>query len=227
MALNDQVLDARENNWLAAVHVVLEGRGQAKRERAGVAFLDVSTGEFLAAEGAPSDIAPLLRTFRPKETLHLRHGEPESLDLTGYRFPLDDWVWQSDFARETLERHFGTKGRKGFGLDGQPLAIIAAGAALHYVDTTKHDRLGHIASLGRVEWGSNVAMDGFTIRNLELIYSPHPDGVSLLDVLDKTLTPMGGRLLRKWLVLPLKSLKAIEARQEVVRFLLENDREMI
>ena len=221
VALNDQVLDARENNWLAAVHVVLEGRGPSKRERAGVAFLDVSTGEFLAAEGAPSDIAPLLRTFRPKETLHLRHGEPESLELTGYRFPLDDWVWQSDFARETLERHFGTKGLKGFGLDGQPLAIIAAGAALHYVGTTKHDRLGHIASLGRVEWGSNVAMDGFTIRNLELLAPTHPEGVALVDILDRSATPMGARMLRRWIAQPLCDAERVTRRHEAVAAFLE------
>ena len=202
--MNDQVLEARENNWLAAVHVAMEGRGAAnKRERAGVAFLDVSTGEFLAGEGAPEDIAPLLRTFRPKETLHLRHGEPTSLQLSGYRFPLDDWVWELDFARETLEGHFGTKGLKGFGLDGQPLAVIAAGAAMHYVGTTKHDRMGHIASLGRVEWGQNVAMDGFTIRNLELL-GPYPSRRArpLVDVVDRSATPMGARMLRRWIAQP-------------------------
>lgn len=221
VALNDQVLEARENNWLAAVHVVMEGRGRNQRERAGVAFLDVSTGEFLAGEGAPEEIAPLLRTFRPKETLHLRHGEPQSLDLTGYRFPLDDWVWQSDFARETLEGHFGTQGLKGFGLDGQPLAVIAAGAALHYVGTTKHDRLAHIASLGRVEWGRNVAMDGFTIRNLELLAPTHPEGVALVDILDRSATPMGARMLRRWIAQPLCDAEGIVKRHEAVAAFLE------
>ena len=216
VALNDQVLEARENNWLAAVHVVLEGRGPNKRERAGVAFLDVSTGEFLAGEGTPEEIAPMLRTFRPKETLHLRHGEPESLNLSGYRFPLDDWVWQGDFAREILEGHFGTKGLKGFGLEGQPLAIIAAGAALHYVGTTKHDRLGHIASLGRVEWGRNVAMDGFTIRNLELLAPTHPEGTALVDILDRSATPMGARMLRRWIAQPLCEAEGIAKRHEAV-----------
>ncbi len=221
VALNDQVLEARENNWLAAVHVVMEGRGRNQRERAGVAFLDVSTGEFLAGEGAPEEIAPLLRTFRPKETLHLRHGEPQSLDLTGYRFPLDDWVWQLDFARETLEGHFGTQGLKGFGLDGQPLAVIAAGAALHYVGTTKHDRLAHIASLGRVEWGRNVAMDGFTIRNLELLAPTHPEGVALVDILDRSATPMGARMLRRWIAQPLCDTEGIVKRHEAVAAFLE------
>ena len=217
VALNDQVLEARENNWLAAVHVVMEGRGANKRERAGVAFLDVSTGEFLAGEGTPEDIAPLLRTFRPKETLHLRHGEPTSLQLSGYRFPLDDWVWQLDFARETLEGHFGTKGLKGFGLDGQPLAVIAAGAAMHYVGTTKHDRMAHIASLGRVEWGQNVAMDGFTIRNLELLVPTHPEGTALVDVVDRSATPMGARMLRRWIAQPLCDAEgAISRRHEAV-----------
>lgn len=216
VALNDEVLEARENNWLAAVHVVLEGRGQSRRERAGVAFLDVSTGEFLAGEGTPDEIAPLLRTFRPKETLHLRHGEPESLALTGYRFPLDDWVWQLDFAKETLEGHFGTKGLKGFGLEGQALAVIAAGAALHYVGTTKHDRLGHVASLGRVEWGQNVAMDGFTIRNLELLAPTHPEGMALVDVLDRSATPMGARMLRRWIAQPLCDPEGITKRHEAV-----------
>jgi len=221
VALNDQVLEARENNWLAAVHVVLEGRGSSKRERAGVAFLDVSTGEFLAGEGTPEDIAPLLRTFRPKETLHLRHGEPTSLQLSGYRFPLDDWVWQLDFARETLEGHFGTKGLKGFGLDGQPLAVIAAGAAMHYVGTTKHDRMAHIASLGRVEWGQNVAMDGFTIRNLELLVPTHPEGTALVDVVDRSATPMGARMLRRWIAQPLCDAGAISRRHEAVSAFLD------
>lgn len=216
VALNDQVLESRENNWLAAVHVVEEGRGQAKRLRAGVAFLDVSTGEFLAAEGAPQDIAPLLRTFRPKETLHLRHAEPTALDLTGYRFPLDDWVWQSDFAHETLERHFGTKSLKGFGLEGQPLAIVAAGAALHYVGSTKHDRLAHIASLARVEWGKSVSMDGFTIRNLELLVPTHPEGTALVDILDRSATPMGARMLRRWIAQPLCDAKGVNRRHEAV-----------
>ena len=221
VALNDQVLEARENNWLAAVHVVMEGRGSHKRERAGVAFLDVSTGEFLAGEGTPEDIAPLLRTFRPKETLHLRHGEPTSLQLSGYRFPLDDWVWQLDFARETLEGHFGTKGLKGFGLDGQPLAVIAAGAAMHYVGTTKHDRMAHIASLGRVEWGQNVAMDGFTIRNLELLVPTHPEGTALVDVVDRSATPMGARMLRRWIAQPLCDAGAISRRHEAVSAFLD------
>jgi len=221
VALNDQVLEARENNWLAAVHVVMEGRGANKRERAGVAFLDVSTGEFLAGEGTPEDIAPLLRTFRPKETLHLRHGEPTSLQLSGYRFPLDDWVWQLDFARETLEGHFGTKGLKGFGLDGQPLAVIAAGAAMHYVGTTKHDRMAHIASLGRVEWGQNVAMDGFTIRNLELLVPTHPEGTALVDVVDRSATPMGARMLRRWIAQPLCDAGAISRRHEAVSAFLD------
>jgi DNA mismatch repair protein MutS len=221
VALNDQVLEARENNWLAAVHVAQEGRGSSKRERAGVAFLDVSTGEFLAGEGAPEDIAPLLRTFRPKETLHLRHGEPTSLQLSGYRFPLDDWVWQLDFARETLEGHFGTKGLKGFGLDGQPLAVIAAGAAMHYVGTTKHDRMAHIASLGRVEWGQNVAMDGFTIRNLELLVPTHPEGTALVDILDRSATPMGARMLRRWIAQPLCDAGAIARRHEAVSAFLD------
>ncbi len=186
-----------------------------------MAFLDVSTGEFLAGEGTPEDIAPLLRTFRPKETLHLRHGEPTSLQLSGYRFPLDDWVWQLDFARETLEGHFGTKGLKGFGLDGQPLAVIAAGAAMHYVGTTKHDRMAHIASLGRVEWGQNVAMDGFTIRNLELLVPTHPEGTALVDVVDRSATPMGARMLRRWIAQPLCDAGAISRRHEAVSAFLD------
>ena len=130
-------------------------------------------------------------------------------------------MWQSDFARETLERHFGTKGLKGFGLDGQPLAIIAAGAALHYVGTTKHDRLGHIASLGRVEWGSNVAMDGFTIRNLELLAPTHPEGVALVDILDRSATPMGARMLRRWIAQPLCDTERVTRRHDAVAAFLE------
>ena len=163
----------------------------------------------------------MLRTFRPKETLHLRHGEPTSLQLSGYRFPLDDWVWQLDFARETLEGHFGTKGLKGFGLDGQPLAVIAAGAAMHYVGTTKHDRMAHIASLGRVEWGQNVAMDGFTIRNLELLVPTHPEGTALVDVVDRSATPMGARMLRRWIAQPLCDAGAISRRHEAVSAFLD------
>ena len=216
VALNDQVLDARENNWLAAVHVVLEGRGQGQ---AGTGRRGLPRRLHWRIPGGGRRArghAPLLRTFRPKETLHLRHGEPESLDLTGYRFPLDDWVWQSDFARETLERHFGTQGVKGFGLDAQPLAVIAAGAALHYVGTTKHDRLGHIASLGRIEWGHNVAMDGFTIRNLELLVPTHPEGTALVDILDRSATPMGARMLRRWIAQPSTTMAAVTRRHEAV-----------
>jgi DNA mismatch repair protein MutS len=194
VAIDDEVLSARENNWLAAVCSSEVGRGNSRTTVVGVAFLDVSTGEFLAAQGSAAEISVLLKSFGPKETLHKRHAEHAELGLVGYLFPLDDWVFQGAYAEETIEAHFGSRGVKGFGLEGQPLAVMAAGVALHYLGTTRDKKLAHISSLGRIDLGGAVGMDGFTVRNLELLHPSHPDGMSLADVMDRSRTPMGARM---------------------------------
>jgi DNA mismatch repair protein MutS len=216
VAIDDQVLNASENNWLAAVCTSTSGRGKSRMKLAGVAFLDVSTGEFLAAQGRVSEISVLLKSFGPKETLHERHKEHADLGLEGYQFPLDDWVFAEAYAIEKISDHFGARGVKGFGLEGQPLAVIAAGAALHYLGTTRDKKLAHISSLGRIELGEAVGMDGFTVRNLELLHPTHPDGTSLADVMDRSRTPMGARMLRRWIGRPLCDMAQVTRRHEAI-----------
>jgi DNA mismatch repair protein MutS len=216
VAIDDEVLSARENNWLAAVCSSEVGRGNSRTTVVGVAFLDVSTGEFLAAQGSAAEISVLLKSFGPKETLHKRHAEHAELGLVGYLFPLDDWVFQGAYAEETIEAHFGSRGVKGFGLEGQPLAVMAAGVALHYLGTTRDKKLAHISSLGRIDLGGAVGMDGFTVRNLELLHPSHPDGMSLADVMDRSRTPMGARMLRRWIGRPLCDAAQVSRRHEAV-----------
>ena len=215
--LNDNSLNARENNFLAAIHV--------NKGSVGVAFLDISTGEFLCAQGNPRDIDKLISNIAPKELLRmngLRQWTEEHISTHPAVFDLDDWVFTSDAAEERLTRHFGTLSLKGFGVSDKPDAVIAAGAILHYLDLTHHTNLQHITSLGRIESDRYVALDRFTVRNLELVEPLSPDGMSLFDVLNHTATPMGARHLRQWILFPLLDLKEIGRRQEIVEYLFKD-----
>ena len=211
VAFNDDILNAKSNNFLAALHKTPKGFG--------VAFLDVSTGEFLCAQGSEEYIDKLLQNFSPSEVLI---SKPERKNIhasfgpSWHYFYMEDWVFQEDYALETLTQHFNTKTLAGFGVEHLQLGIVAAGVALHYLNETRHNKLSHINRLNRIAEDAYVWMDRFTIKNLELFQSAAPDGVSLLEVIDKTTTPMGGRLLKRWLALPLKELSAIQARHAIV-----------
>ncbi|HTO38209.1 MAG TPA: DNA mismatch repair protein MutS [Brumimicrobium sp.] len=218
VALNDQVLEQKKNNFLAAVHL-------GKKEN-GVAFLDISTGEFLIAQGNEEYIDKLMQGFEPSEVLYCRQQERKFKDTFGdrfYTFRQEDWIYSEDYGRESLNQHFNTKNLKGFGVEELTEGIIAAGAIMQYVSYTEHKQLGHITKISRIEEDKYVWLDRFTARNLELVFSPHENGATLLSVLDKTSTPMGGRMMKRWLVLPLKDLKAIENRLDAVQALIEND----
>ena len=211
VAFNDDILNAKSNNFLAALHKTPKGFG--------VAFLDVSTGEFLCAQGSEEYIDKLLQNFSPSEVLISkpeRKNIQASFGPSWHYFYMEDWVFQEDYALETLTQHFNTKTLAGFGVEHLQLGIVAAGVALHYLNETRHNKLSHINRLNRIAEDAYVWMDRFTIKNLELFQSAAPDGVSLLEVIDKTTTPMGGRLLKRWLALPLKELSAIQARHAIV-----------
>ncbi len=217
VSINDNILENRENNFLASVHF--------DKKRAGVAFVDISTGEFLTAEGSFEYIDKLLSSFKPKEVLFQRGRGKEFKEIFGseyYTFNLEDWVYTNDAANDRLKRHFETTSLKGFGVQNMQLAIIAAGAVLHYLDITQHQRLRHISSLSRIEEDHYVWLDRFTIRNLELFAPLHDSGKSLIDVIDKTISPMGARLLKRWMALPLKDIEPINERLEVVELFLKN-----
>ncbi len=219
VSTDDNILNHRENNFLAAVHLT-DGR-----DKSGVAFVDISTGEFLAAEGSADYIDKLLANFGPKEVL-VERGKRRLLDQMGARgfavFELDDWVFTSTAATDRLLKQFGTTSLKGFGIHGLDAAIIAAGAVLHYLDITHHTMTGHIASIARIEEDTYVRLDRFTVRNLELVSALGDEGKSLLDVIDRTVSPMGARLLRRWLLFPLKDHTAINRRLEVVEHFFRN-----
>jgi len=218
VALNDQVLEHNKNNFLASVFI-------GKKDH-GVAFLDISTGEFLIAQGNSEYIDKLMQGFEPSEVLYSRQQDQKFKDLFGdrfYTFRQEDWVFSEDFGRESLNKHFQTKNLKGFGVEELTEGIIAAGSTLQYISEAQHKQLGHISKISRIEEDKYVWLDRFTTRNLELINSPHENGATLLSVLDKTITPMGGRMMKRWIVLPLKDLKVIEARLDAVDALLAND----
>lgn len=211
VALNDNVLSRRENNFLAAVHF-----GKALT---GLALLDISTGEFLAAEGPIDYIDKTLTSMVPKELLVQRGCKARAATEFAHQCPvfeLEDWLFTSTAADERLRKQFATASLKGFGIDRMPSAIIAAGAVLHYLDLTQHTHIQHITSISRIEAGKYVRLDRFTMRNLELFEPLDPDGKSLLGVIDRTVTPMGARLLRRWLQMPLKDPKAINERLDIV-----------
>jgi DNA mismatch repair protein MutS len=213
VVLNDQVLENRENNFLACVHT--------EKSITGVAFLDVSTGEFLVAEGAVEYIDKLLNGFNPKEILVERSKQSWFKEVFGARFYLsilEDWAFVPDTAREKLLAHFKTMNLKGFGIDRQNTAVTAAGAIMHYLDITRHERLGHINKISRIDEDSYMWLDKFTIRNLELLYPVNEGGHTLCEVIDRTLSPMGARLLKRWIALPLKDIRRINERLDVTAY---------
>lgn len=211
--LNDNSLPARENNFLAGIHV--------NRSSVGVAFLDLSTGEFLCAQGDKDYVDKLIGSIAPKELLRM-HGLKqfceENISHRCSVFELDDWVYTLDAATERLTRHFGTSSLKGFGVEGMHEAVVAAGSLLHYLDLTQHTRIGHITTLSRIDGDRFVRLDRFTMRNLEIIQPLSEEGKSLLSVLDRTVTPMGSRRLRSWLSFPLLDIEKICARQDTVEY---------
>ena len=213
VSINDNVLNYRENNFLAAVHF---GKGAC-----GVAFLDISTGEFLTAEGPFDYVDKLLNNFAPKEVLFERgkRGMFEgNFGSKFFTFELDDWVFNESSSREKLLKHFETKNLKGFGVEHLKNGIVASGAILQYLNMTQHYQIGHITSLSRIEEDRYVRLDKFTVRSLELIGSMNEGGTSLLDVIDRTISPMGARLLKRWVVFPLKDEKPVNERLDVVEY---------
>jgi len=211
LSFNDNVLDKRHNNFLASVHF--------NGEKVGVSFLDVSTGEFMTAQGSRQYIAKLFQGFAPSEVIYSK-GDKEAfrgLFQDDYNtFTLDEWIYNIDFGYEKLINHFKTSSLKGFGIENLQEAIIASGAVLHYLEETEHKDIKHIAAVSRIDEEKYVWLDKFTIRNLELIYPQQDGGVPLIDILDKTVTPMGSRLLKKWVVLPLKETAVITERHEIL-----------
>ncbi len=217
VSLNDNVLEHRENNFLASVHI--------EKSAAGVAFLDISTGEFLTAEGTIDYIDKLLSSFSPKEILFERGKQKKLHELYGskyYAFPLDDWVYTEDAAHDRLKKHFDTVSLKGYGVAGLRLGIIAAGAILQYLDITQHHQVKHISKLSRIEEDRYVWLDRFTMRNLELFRSINEGAHTLSDVLDRTISPMGSRLLKRWIALPLKGIAPINERLDVVEYYIKH-----
>lgn len=213
VAMGDNVLNYKENNFLAAVHF--------GKSACGVAFLDISTGEFLTGEGTHDYVDKLLGNFSPKEVLYDRGRKQDFERYFGNRFftfELDDWVFAGQGGRQKLLRHFGVKNLKGFGVDHLESGIVAAGAILQYLEMTQHTQIGHITALTRIEEERYVRLDKFTIRSLELLQPMQDDGSSLLDVIDRTVSPMGGRLLRRWLVFPLKDGRRVTDRLDVVDY---------
>ena len=213
VAMSDNVLNYKENNFLAAVHF-----GKAA---CGVAFLDISTGEFLTGEGTPDYVEKLLGNFSPKEVLYDRGRKADFERWFGTRFvvfELDDWVFTEQTARQKLLKHFGVKSLKGFGVEHLVSGVVASGAILQYLEMTQHTQIGHITSLARIEEERYVRMDKFTVRSLELLRPMQEDGSSLLDVIDRTVSPMGGRMLRRWVVFPLKDEKPIRERLDIVDY---------
>ncbi len=213
VAMNDNVLNNKENNFLASVHF--------GKSSCGVAFLDISTGEFLVGEGAVDYIDKLLTNFSPKEVLYEESKRAlfdNSFGQRLNRYPLADWIYAEETAHNKLHSHFGVKNMKGFGIDHLKNAQTASGAILYYLEQTQHNNIGHIRTISQIDESNYVRLDKFTIRSLELLGSMNDDGASLLDVIDKTISPMGGRLLRRWIVFPLKDIYRIRDRQQVVEY---------
>ncbi len=216
VALNDEVLQSNSNNFLASVYI--------GKKQMGVAFLDVSTGEFLTAQGSSEYIDKLLQNFAPSEILIAKQKKADFTTTFGsdfHTFYIEDWVFKTDYAHETLHQHFGVKSLKGFGVDHLEDGIIASGAILYYLSETQHHKLKHITSISRIAEDAYVWMDRFTIRNLELYQGTSLQSVTLLDVIDKTTSPMGGRTLKRWLALPLKNAEKIKKRHRVVNYFLK------
>ena len=218
VSYNDKVLEGTKNNFLAALNFTKTGLG--------VSFLDVSTGEFLVAEGSIDYIDKLIQGFQPAEILFEKNKQKlysESFSDKAYTYKLDDWIFTHDYAQDSLLKHFDVKSLKGFGIDKMDSAIIAASAILHYLSETQHDKTGHIKKISRIEEDKYVWLDRFTVRNLELLYSTNEDATTLIDVLDKTITPPGSRMLRRWMILPLKEISLIQERLDIVDFYLTHN----
>jgi DNA mismatch repair protein MutS len=217
VSMNDEVLQSKTNNFLAAIYFA--------NKSIGISFLDVSTGEFLTAQGNAEYIDKLLQNFNPSEVLIPKNNKNDFRETFGddyHSFYLEDWIYKEDYAFEILTKHFQTVSLKGFGIEELKEGIIASGAILYYLSETQHNKVQHITSIQRIAEDAYVWMDRFTIRNLELYHSYNPNAVTLLDVIDKTLSPMGGRLLKRWLALPLKDSNKIRSRHQVVSYLKEN-----
>jgi DNA mismatch repair protein MutS len=213
VSYNDKTFEIKNNNFLAAI--TFQGNF------CGVAFLDISTGEFLTSQGSLEYIDKLIQSFKPSEILYAKNQDKIYKEIFGdkaYSFRLDDWVFTSEFGQETLIKHFGTKNLKGFGIDDMQLGVIASGAVLHYLAETHHDKVAHISNISRIEEDKYVWLDKFTIRNLELVSSTNENATTLLQVIDHTVSPMGSRLLRRWILLPLKDIAPIEKRLSMVEF---------
>jgi DNA mismatch repair protein MutS len=221
VALNDDILSAKTNNFLCAIHF--------GRAAMGISFLDISTGEFLMAEGKEEQIDKLLQNFIPSEILVSKARKSEFEEVFGSKhhcFYLEDWVFQEDYAQETMSNHFKTRSLKGFGVDELQQGTIASAAVLHYLMETRHQQLRHINKIQRIADEQYVWMDRFTVRNLELFGANTPEGISLLEVMDKTVSPMGGRTLKRWLALPLKQIAQIRERHEATAYLKDKDEEL-
>jgi len=217
VSMNDEVLQSKTNNFLASVYFT--------NKNIGISFLDVSTGEFLTAQGNAEYIDKLLQNFNPSEVLVPKNNKNTFRETFGddyHSFYLEDWIYKEDYAFESLTKHFQTTSLKGFGVEELKEGIVASGAILYYLSETQHNRVQHITAIQRIAEDAYVWMDRFTIRNLELYHSYNPNAVTLLDVIDRTLSPMGGRLLKRWLALPLKDAAKIQSRHQVVGYLKEN-----
>ena len=217
VSYNDKTLENKSNNFLACVHT--------DEKNGGVSFLDVSTGEFFIAQGTIDYIDKLLQNFKPSEVLFQKNKKKNFTEHFGekfYMFGLDEWTFTSEFGNELLLKHFGTNSLKGFGVEGLNLGIIAAGGALHYLAETAHDKVKHITAISRIEEDHYVWLDKFTVRNLELFYSANENAKTLIDIIDETVSPMGSRMLKRWLALPLKEKQPIEERLNIVEYFLNN-----
>ncbi len=215
VSFSDNVLNHKENNFLAAVHI--------EKQSVGVALLDVSTGEFFVSEGDTPHVEQILNNFQPREVLFEKRKTELFRERFGSRFytyRLDDWIFTPDTANDRLLKQFGTTSLKGFGVQGMTSGIIAAGAILWYLDMTRHENLGHINRLARIEEEKYVWLDRFTVRNLELFHSPYEGAKTLIEILDRTLSPMGGRMMKRWLSLPLKDISVLNTRLDIVEFLI-------
>ncbi len=218
VSYSDNIIQQNTNNYLASLYF--------EKNSFGIAFIDISTGEFLVAQGNAAYIDKLLQSFKPSEVIFQKSRQRDFIETFGdrfYTYHLDDWAYSGDYAPDFLLKHFDVKSLKGFGIEKFPLAIIAAGVTLHYLNETEHRNLQHISSVARIEEDRYMWLDRFTIRNLELIGSSNENAVSLVDVLDKTCSPMGARLLRRWIIMPLKELKPVQERLDVVEYLVGNE----
>jgi DNA mismatch repair protein MutS len=219
VSLNDKVLDHKTNNFLASIHLEMK--------TSGISFLDISTGEFLIAQGSNDYVDKLLQSFRPSEVIVQKNKLKQFQEIFGEKFytsTFEDWVFTNDFTYDLLTKHFGTKSLKGFGVEDMTNGTIAAGAAIHYLSETQHDKIQHITKLARIEEDRYVWLDRFTIRNLELLSTNNENARTLIDIIDQTISPMGSRLMKRWMILPLKDKQPIEERLRIVGHLLKHEK---